>query len=167
MIVAFFLFIGDYMMINKQYPYDIAYGWLGNVADDGSGVIAITNVCLMNHMSIDVEDILNVIDRTYHPRLFFGRLGTNPFAIKRILKKCGFKVKFRGFLHNRMDLDEHNAYIVLYFWKDWFAVGARYQAGRVGRNGRLRLFNPYHQYDNIKQMKKFEEMILPVVFTID
>lgn len=153
--------------INKQYPYELAYGLWGNVADHGSGAIAIANVCLMDHMTIDLEDILDVIDWTYHPRLFGGLLGTNPFAIKRILKKCGFKAKFRGFLWNHMNLDKHKYFIVLYIWKDWLAVGAKYQAGRVGADGKLRLHNPYHQYRNIKDMKKFENMICPVVFTID
>ena len=45
--------------INKQYPYELAYGLWGNVADHGSGAIAIANVCLMDHMTIDLEDILD------------------------------------------------------------------------------------------------------------
>lgn len=154
-------------MINKQYHYEYAYGLFGNVADDGSGAIAITNICQLDHMNIDLEDILEVINHTFHPRLLGGLMGTNPFAIKRILKKCGFKVKFRGFLLNKMDLSKDRYFIVLYIWKDWLEINAKYQAGIVNKNGIIHLFNPYHRYSSPKQMKQFEEMICPMIFGIN
>ena len=137
---------------NQNIFGDMPYGSRGTVADNGCGSIACHNyLCYKGYNSIYLKTykFFNKNRRL----MFFGKLGTNPFAIKRYLRKeYGLKVKMHFFNIPDKKLD---SCIVLYFFKHKNKLNAHYMfAHKVGR--KYKTYNLNHSYSSIKSLLKHE-----------
>lgn len=161
----------DMKFVNNQpslNPEVGSYGPWGSVAGNACGAIAMTNVCLMDGMKdIDLDFIIKKNLSKWDGVVLGGALGTNPFAVKKVLEELGFKVKYLGSFRNTAQVKKYKYFIVLYSWVVGMQIGAHYQAGRVLPDGWLELYNPYHKYKDVAQFKQFEKALCPVVFGIN
>lgn len=158
-------------MINNQSSLDStkgSYGKHGSLAGNACGAIAMTNICLMDgQKDIALDDMVKYNLSQAGGIILEGALGTNPMAIKRVLEKFGFKVKYLGCWKNTNQLKDYKYFIVLYTWIVKGTIGMHYQAGRVLPNNQLELFNPYHIYKDVADFKKGENARCPVVYGIN
>ncbi|NCB29999.1 MAG: hypothetical protein EOM66_01150 [Clostridia bacterium] len=88
-----------------------SYGKHGSIAANGCGAIAVYNACLMLGYPVPANEIFPVLGKS---ALLGGRMGTNPFALRRYLKGRGIR------LHTywqTASIKRHEAYIVLYIFR--------------------------------------------------
>lgn len=152
-------------MIESQFNLDDtvgSYGACGSLNRDGSGAVAIKNICEMyeHTKNITLEEII----KKY--RLGRGIFGTNPLKIRRALRKLGFEVKFKLYATTRNMRGYHTYILLFYRHGDKFYDGWHYTAGKQNSLGQMKTYNLLHFYKNIAQFKQFEKPIFPMIFLI-
>lgn len=156
-------------MINNQQYLDKtrgSFGKLGSIAGNGCGAIAMTNICLMEKVPMDLDKMIKLVEKN-NGTLAGGLLGMNPCMVSKIMKKFGFKVKYLGKLTSINQLKKYKYFIILYGWAEKMTIGAHYQAGRLIANNQIELFNPYAVYDSVAELKQGESTICPVIFGVN
>lgn len=160
----------DKEFINNQSSLDStkgSYGKFGSLAGNACGAIAMTNICRMDNKDIELDEVVQKNLAKAGNIILGGALGTNPFAVKKVLKEYGFQVKYLGAWRNTAQVQPYKYFIVLYSWAVRGALGLHYQAGRVLKNGQLELFNPYHIYENVDDFKQGEDAACAVIYGIN
>ena len=121
---------------------DISWGLMGNIADNGCGVIAAYNVLLTFSSKIEFEQVYDGILWRNGP-LLFGALGVNPIALIEYLKTKFFSVTVSGPITYLWGIQAElsEAVIVLYKHDD---LSMHYVAGlgnTGGVGGSFRFYN--------------------------
>lgn len=90
-------------LIYSQHDYKEYKFGLGNVADNGCGVVAIYNLLKLDNKESNLAQIIKSCEPFGLNAM--GLLGTNPFFIKSYLRKNGYNVKiyFSNFETNSKD----------------------------------------------------------------
>lgn len=81
----------DNTLIYSQSDYENYKFGLGNVANNGCGVVALYNLLIIDGKEVELCNIIK--DCEPFGLNAMGYLGTNPLFIKSYLKKYGYKVK--------------------------------------------------------------------------
>lgn len=167
---------GVYMedkFINNQIALDTtegSCGYFGSVECDGAGAIAIYNLLKMLGKDITFEEVLEVQRRT-HSLLFAGLGGMNPFRVRKMLKKFGVRAHYAGIFRHTSQIKEPHKFLIFYFKPGFPYFCTHFQAGKLVRDRRWRiwiqLYNPFHRYINLSQLKEFENLRLIFLFTIE
>ena len=127
-------FSGDGFIIDQQAFAGVRFG--RRYSDyNGCGWMAAYNLLHALHLP---DDWKSVVCGMRHHTLLFGELGTNPFGLRRFLKKRGIKVRlsFRPRTAARLADEDSDGGIVMY----WHGHGAHFVAfARAGAG--LRFFN--------------------------
>lgn len=132
-----------------------SFGPLGNISDNGCGVIALYNVLEYFGIRVDFMKIAGRFSRRWLVALPFGGfMGTSIFYLFYELVKYGFQVRPVVFTENmiRNMSAEGTSFIMLYLWRKKFRFGGHFQAGFVGENGEVTLHNPKVTYSDLKDM---------------
>ena len=105
----------EYLGANTKMK-DISWGLLGNIADNGCGVIATYNVLVAMGMDVSFTSVKDGLEEIGGPFLF-GKLGTTPWKITEYLQSMGV----HGWAQYSLDgnywglkLNETQAVIILY-----------------------------------------------------
>jgi hypothetical protein len=115
----------EYISNQKDYG-TIPYGKKGTISGNGCGSIACHNYLIHHGYDIKYTDSYNYFNSRKN-LVLNGRWGTNPFAIKKYMKKkFGFKVKMHFFRVPKKKLD---SCIVLYVYKHKWKLSAHYVFG--------------------------------------
>ena len=160
-------------IINNQIALDDLVGscgrW-GSIQCDGSGSIALYNILTFLGKSVTLEDIID-LERKSHSFLFGGLGGTNPFRVRAMLKKYGVRAHYAGTLRHINNITPPFKFIIYYrktsypYYYTWF------QAGKLvrdkGNHIWIELYNPFHRYINVSQLKEFEKLHTIFLFTIE
>ena len=149
---------------NQNIYKNIPYGKKGTVSGNGCGSIACHNFLLHSGYDSNYLDVHKFFNRSMS-LIFNGRWGTNPFAVKKYLKKAfGFKVKMHFFHVPKRSL---KSCIILYIYKYKKRVSAHYMFGHM-EDDKLKTYNLDNEYESIKDCIKKENTVgrLYVVYEI-
>lgn len=160
-------------MINNQYSLSDLQGtcgrW-GSIQCDGNGAIAVYNVLQLLDKEYSLEEVIKTLSKS-HCFILGGLGGLSPFSLRRALKKFNVKLKFKGFFTSFNKLSNTHKFIIYYSKFDHYDTGIYYQAGRLVKDTRSRiwieLFNPFHRYISLSQFRDFEKAHLILLFTIE
>lgn len=140
---------------NKQFKFianqntfkNMPYGTYGNVVDNGCGFIACYNALKYFGYDINYIDVYKYFNRDIRLN-FFGKWGTNPFSVKKYLKRIlGNKVKLSiGKIPNK----KYDAYIIVNIYKlqNRNGISAHYVFGYFDKN-KFKTYNLTKSYDDI------------------
>lgn len=163
-------------MINKLTDLSDSVGTCGKYGSlqcDGDGLIALYNATRFFRPDLSLETLNKVCIK--RRAMWFGGIGYfKIFKIKRVLKEFGIKVKFKGLFHSIWQTSDSHKFIIVYWQKgklfEYFGR-LKFQAGCLvkdkNENIWLELYNPYHLYYTIGQFKKFEDVAIPLLFTVN
>jgi len=155
---------GQEVQAQKNLPGKV--GILGNMEDNGCGIISIYNAeVILGNTNITLADAAAAINGNPLGPVAGGLLGTNPFAVEGYFAKQGYHVKWITDLNNVSK--DAAAYIILYAWYNGKTVGAHYQAASYDENGRLITINLEGDYADFTDFYKnnsdiFAMMVLEI-----
>ena len=151
--------------ISNQNAYkNIPYGKKGTVSGNGCGSIACYNYLCYKGYNTVFFDTYKFFKRN-RSLILSGRWGTNPFAVKRYLKKVhSLKVKMHFFHVPKKTLE---SFIILYIYKYKNRVSAHYMFAYM-EDDKLKTYNLDNEYKSINDCLHKENTIgrLYVVYEI-
>ncbi len=129
-----------YFDFKYRYMKNIPWGFYGNIADNGCGVIAAYNVLVSKNSKVLFYDVYLTLRDLGGP-ILQGLLGTNPATIKYLMGLCFNKVYSCTFYKKQKWIDiagKSEAVIVLYKTRK---LGMHYIAGIKVNRDEFRFYN--------------------------
>ena len=149
-------------------------GKYGSLQCDGDGLISIYNVLqLLKLDKVTIEDVNRACIK--HHAHWFGGMGWFKIRkIKRVLKDFNVHAKYKGIFKSYSQISKPYKFILIYWRRGknyFFKKRLKFLAGCLVKDSTdtiwIETFNPYRHYNNINQFKKFEEGIIPLLFTVE
>lgn len=142
-----------------------SYGRRGSIAKNGCGAIAAYNACLILDRPVSLEEAFRSLGKG---ALLGGRMGTNPFALRRYLRGRGIRLSA---CWRTRSARSHRAYISLCLFRRGFRLYGHYfalaplRAGFLayndGQDGRVKL------YETLSDVKRTHKALLLWVWGLD